>query len=244
MISHEYKFIGVHIPKTAGTSIINALEEYMEKIPKKYIPGHVYYRKEHDHSGLYDHASLQEIYLELKKEKFSEYYKFSVVRNPWDRLASWYIHHHHQHPGFIKRNLSPEKFKLFVMSIPNIIENKLDPLQDLRYRDFKRDIDDFIAIFRPQHDWLSVNGEMCMDKIIKVENLNEEFYQLPFVIEINEKIKEENMSGKRQPIDEIKLGHYRKRNVVDKLKDLYDQSMIDIVSDVYKEEIEIFDFRF
>ncbi len=233
MISHDHEFIGIHIPKTGGTSIINALEEYMEKVIRKPVPGQTEYRKNLK-SGYYDHATLQNVYDELGNKTFREYYKFSVVRNPWDRLASWYIHHYHQF-GLNPRIFSSEKFKLFIMSIPDIIENELDPLKDLRSPEFKRDIDDFIAIFRFQHDWLSVDGKICMDKIIRFENLNEEFYQLPFVKEINEKLSVENR---------ITLKHDRKRLVVDKLKDLYDQSMIDIVSDVYKEEIKIFDFRF
>jgi len=72
-----------------------------------------------------------------------------------------------------------------------------------------------------------------MDKIIKFENLNKEFYQLPFIKEIN-----------KDRESKLKLGHKRKQMIVDRLKDLYDRDMIDVVSEVYEKEIQIFNFKF
>ena len=74
LISHEEpKFIFIHIQKTGGVSLSNLLRQY---IPTT-TPGR----------GL-RHISARRA---LKKvENPDDYFKFAFVRNPWDRLVSWY----------------------------------------------------------------------------------------------------------------------------------------------------------
>ena len=60
------KSIFIHIPKTAGTSILKSLGGW---------------------AG--DHCSYRE-YLQASPTKFKEYFKFCFVRNPYDRLVSTY----------------------------------------------------------------------------------------------------------------------------------------------------------
>jgi hypothetical protein len=72
MISHEKKFAFIHIPKTAGVSILTCLEQYRDE--EKFKVGH----------------NTQKIYLEFLNTK--SYTQFSVVRNPWDRLVSAFFY--------------------------------------------------------------------------------------------------------------------------------------------------------
>jgi len=58
--------IFIHIPKTAGSSIVETL--FGE--PSRHVP---YFEYEHANPG-----------------KFQRYFKFAFVRNPWDRLVSTY----------------------------------------------------------------------------------------------------------------------------------------------------------
>ena len=67
MISHKYKFIFLHIPKVAGTSIERFLREIDLEIPQKVL------RKRGFSHFLNDHP---------------DYFAFSFVRNPYDRLVS------------------------------------------------------------------------------------------------------------------------------------------------------------
>jgi len=71
MISHKYKCIFVHIPRTAGT----AIERWMCGDDWWYI------EKETKHL-------LASQAKELYKEYWDSYFKFSFVRNPWDRMVS------------------------------------------------------------------------------------------------------------------------------------------------------------
>jgi len=97
MLSLEHKFLFVHIPKTGGNSIQQALIDYSEDrivlanhfqdgvnrfgIYSPNIPS----RK---HSAINDYASM------LDREIFNDIFKFSCVRNPWDRLISFYFSPH------------------------------------------------------------------------------------------------------------------------------------------------------
>jgi chondroitin 4-sulfotransferase 11 len=74
LISHEEpKFIFIHIQKTGGVSISNLLRRYSPTT----TPGR----------GL-RHISARRALKQV--ENPDDYFKFAFVRNPWDRLVSWY----------------------------------------------------------------------------------------------------------------------------------------------------------
>lgn len=77
MIVDEHKIIFIHIPKCAGESIETV---FMGK-PFN-IPGDNYQMHPEKH------LSIREIRTRYP-EKFHSYLKFTVIRNPWDRVVSW-----------------------------------------------------------------------------------------------------------------------------------------------------------
>jgi chondroitin 4-sulfotransferase 11 len=89
-VSHSHKTIFVHIPKTAGTSIEAVLGMHGDKQDIGLVP---YFNQELDHEHLYgrqmQHMTAQAIRTVLNNDAvFNSYFKFAVVRNPWDRLVS------------------------------------------------------------------------------------------------------------------------------------------------------------
>ena len=66
MINHKHKFIFIHINKCGGTSI--------DKVFSGKFRGH---KKAFD-------------YKKLNPKEFENYFKFTFVRNPWDRVVSFY----------------------------------------------------------------------------------------------------------------------------------------------------------
>ena len=88
IISEDYNFIFVHVPKTGGNSVNKALEEFNSS-----RHGRPY--------GVGMHRYLSTVDKKTRWDKFA----FGFVRNPWDRICSMY------HFRVQKKNASqpPEK---------------------------------------------------------------------------------------------------------------------------------------
>jgi chondroitin 4-sulfotransferase 11 len=135
--SRENDFIFIHINKTAGTSILNSLN-----IRKK------------------QHLEAKEIIAKIGIEKWNNCYKFSIVRNPWDKVVSHYNYR-------VKTNqcLMNEK----KISFKNWVSLTYGLNKDPFYYDN-------IKMFQSQSDWLKDNlGHINIDRIGKFENLVNDF---------------------------------------------------------------------
>lgn len=92
LISHKHKFIFIHIYKTGGSSISNALMPYCR--PKILAFAHEYlsqikinFLKPFPYEG---HITAHKLVNKIGEKRFSEYFSFSFVRNPWDWQVSLY----------------------------------------------------------------------------------------------------------------------------------------------------------
>lgn len=139
----------VHIPKTAGTSVGEAI-----------------------YGNWVGHVPLSR-FAAFDRQKFRSYFKFSFVRNPWDRLLSAFAHL----KGFgdplaprealwSTRNLSAtESFEDFVLK-----------LRDEKFRTLI--IND--VHFRPQLSWITLpkTDQIAVDYLGRFESLAEDFSQV------------------------------------------------------------------
>ncbi len=92
MISHKHKCIFIHIPKTAGTSI----NSYFH-------PGVKFHFKNPDYERLFGWCPKRQLHMQhatskqlletelITDEQWKTYFKFTFVRNPWDRAYSDYL---------------------------------------------------------------------------------------------------------------------------------------------------------
>jgi chondroitin 4-sulfotransferase 11 len=130
-------FIFIHINKTAGTSIGRAIG-----LPVKH------------------HLMASEVIERIGLEKWNQAYKFTVVRNPWDKVVSHYEYRRKKNKTDIAtRNISFSEW----------VKMTYGDEKDTFYFNNPRS-------FQPQVEWLKdTDGIVSMDYIIRFEAINEGF---------------------------------------------------------------------
>lgn len=123
IVSSEKSFVFIHVPKTAGTSITKILSKYADypltnaKYLRNIIAIFNHWSKQYIWFGKYTmplHANAEYIKKAYQKD-FSDYYKFSFVRNPWSRMVSLY--------NFFKARFTrPYMLQTDKMSFPEFVE--------------------------------------------------------------------------------------------------------------------------
>lgn len=155
-------FIFIHITKTAGTSIGNAIG-----LPVKH------------------HLTAREVIAKIGKQKWNDAYKFTFVRNPWDKVVSLYEY---------RRKKDKTKIASRKIAFTEWVKLTLGPDRDPYYYNN-------IKSFQPQVEWLKDDeGAIAINFIGKFESIRSDFEQIRQTI---------GTSGELSHLNATKRSNYR-----------------------------------
>jgi hypothetical protein len=215
LISDKYKYIFIHIPKAAGQSIerffLQAEGLTWESRASLLL------RPNHDRNQgppYLAHLTAEE-YTRLgyiNAEKFSTYYKFAFVRNPWARMVSEYSYRKKQ-------------WKFLFCTFEEFLTTRLPTSKD---DDYGRTPDDLYRHILPQAAFVyDEKNNLLADFIGRVENIQDDFKKIAKHIQLSDYAL--------QHINQTTHRAY---------KDYYNPRTKNIVADLYKRDIELFEYRF
>lgn len=186
MISHKHKFIFIHIPKCAGSSIRDHFfdgTKFDWRIPDyEVLYGWCPKRKIH-----LQHATAKQL-LEtelISEEIWNSYFKFTFVRNPWDRAYSDYL-------WIMADRKLKGSFKEYITKTGNF-ERCLTDKDHETYRG------DHLL---PQTEFYHTDGKFKMDFVGRFEKLSED------VAIVNKNIKSLRLFNSHEKKSENRLSHY------------------------------------
>ena len=162
MISHKHKFIYTRVPKTGSTSLAKLLNRNVPDVFRplwlKINPSLSIYTKTNEH------ASLAHLKSCMSERDYNEYFKFGIVRNPWDKLVSMY----HKHVKGGKRGSGEnDSFEDWITNTWNRVSKKAEKQKKNRKKKYCP------SKFGPQYDLV----EGC-DFIGRFENLQQDVYTI------------------------------------------------------------------
>jgi len=202
MISHKDKFIFVHIPKCAGCSL---KEHLKENCGNELINS--------------DHHSLDAIFRTLGPQ-VKDYYKFTFVRNPWDRIVSLYSFWLNQTPNSV--------FYQWDFEQVDFIKNN-----NLSFSDFVKLIPLNNSVFHEKphfHPYIDhfMKDPTSFNFIGRIENLQEDFNIVCDKIGIP---RQEQLPH----VNKSKHKHYT---------EYYDNETREMIEEKYAKDIEHFGYKF
>ena len=215
IINSPNKAVFIHIPKTAGKAIMTVANTL-------YGTDRIENDRTEDSNF---HSTLQDA--EKYFDNISNLYSFTVVRNPWSRVSSWYF--------FRKRIL------VRILKNPNKNSKKFSrPINEIRkeYELMCSNFDKWLQYYFDQtwdYTWFSLahnqmywikNSKINITKIIKYEDLAVEFNQIP--IFKNQKLPVTNGS----------------QSSIVPYKELYSAASKKFVEKSYQEDIDNFKYTF
>lgn len=214
MISHKYKCIFIHISKCAGSNIersfgINTSDN-----------------SENNNINLFGWCKKNKLYLQhatpeqllnfkyITYEQWSEYYKFIIIRNPWSRALSDYL--------WISQNYNLKDTFYNFIKRQGKYKKILSEYDKPSYRGDH---------LNNQSSYFFINGkEVKYDKVIRLENYNEEIKDLKLDKELVERflINKTNI-GKNTP------KHY---------SFFYNKKRKKLIEKTYKIDIDYFNYYY
>jgi len=173
IISHTHKYIFIKSLKTAGTSIEAALSRHCDENDMVTPLGDYWFNRDEkgawihgsmDAEGFSQHEPAAEVKRKVAPEIWNEYFKFSITRDPWDRVVS-----HFAWDARNRQELKPARRWYHRLGVPFN-----------QFRETTRLFREFVA----GNDWTTndrfylIDGALCVDFVIRYERLGDDLAEI------------------------------------------------------------------
>ena len=201
LISHKHKFITIDIPKTGTRSFRESLHP-LGLIDIVGIPSF--------EADFYQHGAAIQAKKQFSKNNWNwnDYFKFTIVRNPWSRYFSFFKYFKSYGEKYLRKDGSIN------WNEPELNQGKLC-VELFKNKDDQTILKNII-LNNPSQDsyYCDENGEIIVDHIASFEDLSNEFVFL----------------CKQVGIKTPSLQHGNKSSNSHNMHDIYNQQLIDLVA--------------
>lgn len=244
IVSHKYKYIFLKPRKVAGTSVQVALAKHCgdEDIVTptssytKDVDATAYDDNARNFEGYFNHMRPWRLQQKLSAEEWDGYFKFSIVRNPWDMLVSRYFWNMRglvpqmSPMEVIRKEIGRSPFnidswgKLFFAVKRELTGGRLK--EDDTFEDFLKKLPHNVSNTSYYFD--KKNNEIC-DFVIRFEHLDEDYKKLC-----------EQVGVPYEPLPSLKTKTRKSRDY----REFYTDETREWVAKEFAKEIEHFGYTF
>lgn len=229
IISHSHRFIFIKSLKTAGTSLETALSNHCSGsdvvVPindfghNRDVGSEIVHRSMNAdafYRQIGQHVDAPTIKAREPAEVWDHYFKFSIARNPWDRALSYFFWDHRRNAS-----LTPPKRLYHHLGVPY---DDFTPIKQ-KFTEFVRS-----RTLENNDRFYVIDDELCVDFVIRYERLADDYRTVC-----------ERIGLSTLEIPRLKTGFRAKGRPY---TDYYDDEARDIVADLHRNDIRLFDYRF
>lgn len=198
IISHRHKFIFIHIPKTAGEAISDALtpilgpEDLVLKTPPDIWRRSFTQPQHRNLNGLSKHTRSRKIRSRVGTAMWNDYFTFAFVREPIARMLSWYRYLGSIHER--REQVNPKHLWLYLTAAGRASDPRRWPAMEVftktsSFSQFLRPPEGIEPrLLAPQASYLAVErqGPVAVDYVGRFENLEEDFARVSRRLDLGE----------------------------------------------------------
>lgn len=239
-VCRDPAFVFIHIPKCAGSSVTSALTQAGYSLTFQGAAP-LNFRLMHDVLWLH-HTPARVLRKVMTESEWTSTFKFTVVRNPWERLVSFYHYRKRRPPNYPMLRWNGEAFRFLSMR-PDLWSRCYLEVRRARFaqkqttevrpdEDFsswlKRQlrVDAFAKAFSCSHYVCGGDTELLVDEVVRQEFLEEGFHRVCRRLSIDLVLPKINAS---QHAD---------------FRSYYSQNDRELVSERFRADIKLFGYTF
>ncbi len=244
LVSHEKKFIYLKTSITASTTIETYFETYCLPPQER---GEISTMRDYNISEYsivgargkggwklkwWSHMPAVEIKNKLPKRVWNEYTKIACIRNPFDKVISYFYHL----KALLGKSFSTlplrRKIQKLAFEVQTLPANEVEQFSlwvSMEHYMYHMSGGAYTPLIRDK-DKFMVDGDMCLDEVIRYENLKGDLKRVSKVLDVE---------FEKDKIRDINYGS-RNRNV--EVEEMYSEKCKQIVKRHYKATFEVFDY--